>query len=512
MVRDMTFAYFLGAGGLMDGWVIAFKIPNLARRLFGEGAASSSLIPVYSEQLHKDPKKAGTLANTVVTLIFVLLTVIVLVGEIFIWVYYKFFAPYESTRQMFALAGIMLPYMLLICEVAILAGILNAHRHFTAPAAAPILLNIFLITSLCISGLVFGIEPQKQVFIVAGAVIIAGLAQLAIQIPALRANGISIRPQWAVGSDAFKKIIFLMGPMILGMTVTQLNTLFDDIIARWLSGSADKGDFFLLFGKQIYYPLKEGAVSHLFYAQRLYQFPLGVLGISLATALFPVMSSQAAARNLQALRKTISLGIRGTIFIAVPATVGLLLIRTQLVSVLFERGQFTKSDTISTAIVLSFYALGLCAYFLQQIATRALYSMQDSKVPAKSALAAVIINVVLNLILVWPMGIGGLALSTAICAYMQVAILIFALRKRLGSELLDQLIKTTVKTAISTVVMAAAAGLLLYILQGLPDSKRFDILKLAVVVPAAAIVYMLAAKLLNIKEMDLVKSAGYEKT
>ena len=510
MLRDMSFAYFLGAGDLMDIWVIAFKIPNLARRLFGEGAASSSLIPIYSEQLHKDRRQAKALANTVATVIFVLLTIIVLAGEVFIWIYYKFFAPFESTKQMFALAGIMLPYMILICEVAILAGILNTHRHFAAPAAAPILLNIFLIGSLGISGWVFGIEPQRQIFIVAGAVIIAGLAQLAIQIPALRANGISIRPQWAVKSAAFKKVIFLMGPMILGLTVTQLNTLIDDIIAKCLSGSGDKGNFFTLLGTQIYYPLKAGAVSHLFYAQRLYQFPLGVLGISLATAIFPVMSSQAAKKDLPAMSKTISLALRATLFVAVPATAGLLLVRNQLVSVLFERGKFTEADTRATAIVLSFYVLGLCGYFAQQIVTRAFYSIQDSKMPARSALTAVFINIILNLTFVWFMGTAGLALSTAICSYIQVTILVFALRKKLPGTLLDGLTAAILKTAVATAIMAAAAALLLLIFQNLPDSTRFDILKLAVVVPAAGATYLLAAKFLRIEEIRLVSGGRYK--
>lgn len=511
MLRDMSFAYFLGASDLMDGWVIAFKIPNLARRLFGEGAAGSSLIPVYSEQLQKDPAQAKALANTTVTVIFMLLTLIVLLGEGFIWIYYKFFAPFESTKQMFALAGIMLPYMLLICEVAIIAGLLNAHRHFAAPAAAPILLNTILIGSLCISGWIFSIEPQKQIFIVAAAVIIAGIAQLAIQIPALRANGISIRPQWAINSEAFRKTILLMGPMILGLTVTQLNTLIDDIIAKWLSGSNDKGEFFILFARQINYPLKAGAVSHLFYAQRLYQFPLGVLGIALATAIFPVMSSQAAKKDVPALKKTISLALRGTIFIALPATAGLLLVRNQIVAVLFERGKFTETDTSATAIVLCFYAIGLCGYFLQQILTRAFYSMQDSKIPAKSALTAVIINIFLNLSLVWPMGTAGLALSTAVCSYIQVIILIINLQKSLQGTLLDLLVVIILKTASATAIMSGVGGILLYLLRNLPDSTQFDILRLAVVVPTAAGSYLLAARLLHIKEIALLSSSGYEK-
>jgi len=504
MLRDMSFAYFLGAGGLMDGWVIAFTIPNLARRLFGEGAASSSLIPVYSEELQKDREGANRLAFTVVTVIFVLLAGIVLAGEGIIWGYYRFFSICASTNLKLALSGIMLPYMILICVVAILAGILNAHRHFASPAAAPIVLNIFLIGSLCFSGWVVGMEPVGQVFVVAAAVILAGLVQVFIQLAALWNRGIYVRPVWEVRSESFRKIIVLMGPMILGLTATQINTLADRFIGLWFSGSLEKGDFFFCFGGQIKYPLWEGAVSHLFYSQRLYQFPLGVLGISLATAIFPVMSSVAAREDFEGLCRTISRGLRCAVFVALPATIGLMLVGRPLVSVIFERGQFTGADTILTAGVLWFYALGLCGFFMQQIITRAFYSMQDSKTPMRSAVIAVFVNVILNLTLIWFMGTSGLALSTAICSYLQVVILVVVLRRRLGDSILQGMISAIIKTVVATILMGVVGAGLLYLCRNLPDGSRFDVLRLAVVVPSAAGVYLLAAKFLHIEMLSLL--------
>jgi putative peptidoglycan lipid II flippase len=445
MLRDMAVSYFFGCSGLMDGWAIAFKIPNLARRLFGEGAAASSLVPVYSEQLHTDTEAAHRLASTVVTVIFTLLAAIVLIGEAGIWSYYAFFSKYPSTDLKLALASIMLPYMILICTVAILAGILNAHRHFAAPAAAPIVLNLFIIGALCFTGWVLKIPRETQVFFVAAAVLIAGVVQILIQLPPLRAKGIHIRPAWEVRSDAFKKILVLMGPMILGLTVTQINTLADDFIALWLSGSPDKGQVFSLLGRQIDYPLWEGAVSQLFYSQRLYQFPLGVLGISLATAVFPVMSAEAARRDFDALQKTIARGLRAAVFVALPATVGLILVAKPLASALFEHGEFKSSDTSAVAWTLCFYALGLTGYFTQQIVTRAFYSTKDSRMPARSALAAVFVNIVLNLTLIWYMGTAGLALSTALCSYLQVLILLWALRNRFSGHVLDGLFVALLK-------------------------------------------------------------------
>jgi len=504
--RDIAYSHFFGASALLDAWAIAFKIPNLARRLFGEGAASASLIPIYSEELTKRPEQAKQLINTVVTVVFVLLAAIVLIGQAGIWTYYKFFSRTDETRLVLSLTSIMLPYMLLVCMVAILAGILNVHRHFAAPAAAPIVLNIFIIVSLLLTGWAFQIKPEQQVFFVAVAVVIAGIMQIAIQVKPLRTAGVSIRPSWQVSSDAFRKIIILMGPMILGLTVTQINTLADDLIAWWFSSSAEKGMFFAFLGREIAYPLARGSVSHLYYAQRLYQLPLGVFGISLATAIFPVMSSFAAKKNFTDLYKTVSKGLRGAIFVAIPATIGLIAIGRPLISVAFEHGQFGqfRDDTSMVTWTLLFYTLGLCGYFTQQVVTRAFYSMQDSKTPMRSALIAVGLNIVLNLTLIWPLGTGGLALSTAICSYLQVVIMISALHRSLRKQGLSSLIleglgRTLVKTIAATLCMSATVVFALWL------SKNWsDIFKLLLTVPSAAIVYLLAAKLLHIELLALV--------
>lgn len=500
-VRDIAYSHFFGANALLDAWTIAFKIPNLARRLFGEGAAAASLIPVYSEALHKDKQQAKQLVNTVVTVLFVLLAAIILIAEALIWGYYKFFSTTGETRLVLSLTSIMLPYMLLVCMVAILAGILHVHRHFAAPAAAPIVLNLFIISSILLTGWVLKLQAREQLFFVAVAVLIAGLTQIAIQILPLRASGVSIRPAWKTQSDAFKKILILMGPMILGLTVTQINTLADDLIAWWFSASAEKGTSFVLLGNTIAYPLKRGSVSHLYYSQRLYQLPLGVFGISLATAVFPVMSSFSAKKDFAGLAGTVSKGLRCCLFVAIPATIGLAAIARPLITLAFQHGQFSAKDTDMVAWTLLFYALGLCGYFGQQVLTRAFYSMQDSKTPVKSALIAVFTNIVLNLTLIWFLGTGGLAAATALCSYLQVAILATALRRRLGDSILDGLARAFAKTIAATLCMSAAIALTLWL------SKNYaDILKLLLVVPTAAAVYLLAAKALHTEMLSLLTS------
>ena len=501
MLRDMAFAYFLGAGGLMDGWAIAFKIPNLTRRLFGEGAAASSLIPIYSTELRRDPESANKLALSLVTVVFVLLAAVTVLGEAFIWLYYRFVATYDGTRLVLALSGVMLPYMVLICTVAIVAGILNAHRHFAAPAAAPMLLNIFILAALCLGGWVLKLPSRTQVFLVAVVVLLAGLAQLAVQLPPLWSRGIRLRPAWDVRSAPFRKVFLLMGPMVLGLTATQINTLVNDFTALWLSGSAEKGEFFTVLGQAVHYPLWEGAVSHLFYAQRLYQFPLGIFGISLATAVFPVMSADAARQDFAGLCRTVSRGLRCTLFIALPATVGLVLVSRPLVAVLLERGKFTGTDTWLTAVTLSFYALGLCGYFAQQVLTRAFYSLQESGTPARSAVLAVLANVILSVTLVWFLGSGGLAAATALCSYLQVTILALALRRRLGPAVLAEMGRALRDTILATLCMAAAVVGVRYLFHDYGNG-----LLLLAAVPTGAVIYLLAAKLLHIEMLSLLWS------
>ena len=504
LVRDITYGHFFGASGLLDAWIIAFRIPNLSRRLFGEGAASASFIPVYSEALYKDREQAAKLANTVVTVLFMILAGLVLAGEGGIWLYYKVFARTTETQLILSLSSIMLPYMLFVCMVAMLAGVLNVHRHFASPAAAPIVLNIFIIGTVVVTGWRFGLEAREQVFCVAVAVLAAGVVQVVMQLWPLRRLGVSIRPAWEVRSESFKKILLLMGPMILGMTATQINTLADDLVAWWFSGSEEKGQFFELLGAQISYPMWRGSVSHLYYAQRLYQLPLGILGISLATAIFPVMSTDAAKKDFGALQTTISKGLRGTVFVAIPATAGLMMVAQPLISAAFEHGRFTYEDTAMVVRTLSFYALGLCGYFAQQILARAFYSMQDSKTPMRSALIAVFANIVLNLTLIWFLGRAGLACATAICSYVQVTILVAVLQQKLGQSIWDGIWATLVKTVLATAIMCLVGVGILFLMAKLPDSRWCNILRLVAVVPSAAGVYLLAAKLLRIDALSLL--------
>lgn len=504
MLRDMTFSAFLGCSNVMDIWVIAFKVPNLSRRIFGEGALASSFIPVYVAQLDVGRDQARRLSGAVVMALFLMLSGVAAVGVALLVLYAQGSNVLPETQRMLLLTATMLPYMVMICLVAAFAGILQSHRHFAAPAAAPILLNMVVIAALLISGVLLQKDADEQIGFVAVSVLVAGLLQLGLQVWMLRR--LNALPLWNLqfNSDAFRRIMLLMGPMVIGLTATQLNTLADDVIAKVLSGSTAKGDVFQFLGYTFRYPEWSGCVSSLFYAQRLYQFPLGVLGVSLATAIFPILSTAAVQGDLPGMCHTLRRGIRGALFVALPATAGLFLVATPLVSAIFEQGRFTSADTPLVARTLIFYALGLTGYFLQQLVTRTFYALQESRVPCRSALLAVGINVVLNLILIWPLGRAGLALATAVSAYVQVWFLSRALRRRLGESIWAGSLSTLGRSLIGTGIMTGGGVLALYALKQWPDTRLWNLGRVMVLVPLAAGLYWGMARVLRIESLNLI--------
>jgi putative peptidoglycan lipid II flippase len=410
--------------------------------------------------------------------------------------------------------------MILICLVAVIAGVLNVHKHFATPALAPIIMNLCIIAGALGAAWLFPVkadninkvpmnftidEPAvKQLFTLAVAIIIAGIFEFAVQLPSLKKSGVTLSLAWDIYSQPFKRITTLMVPMVIGLAVTQINTLADDLIAWFFSGSLEKGQSFLFLGHQITYPLQRGSVSCLNFAQHLYQLPLGIFGISLATALFPVMSHLAAKKDYKSLCNTVSLGMRGALFIAMPCTIGLIIIARPFVSVWLRHGNFQAGNVADVTWPLTFYSLGITGYFMQHIIVRAFYSMQDSKAPLWTGVLAVLVNASMNIILVFFLGTGGLAFSTSFCSYMQVIILTALLHKRLGNRVMERFTGTLIKTAIACAGLTISAFAVLYSLRLLPHNTKFDMLRLAIVIPTAAAAFLLASKLLHIEQLKLI--------
>ena len=501
LVRDAVCARFFGAQ-VLHYFYVPFLIPNLFRRLFGEGALTSALIPVYTEQLHRDRKAAALLGRTVVTLLVIVLAAATLLGLGVIYLYWHFVSSQgPKTLLTLRLAAIMLPYMILICAVAAVGGLLNVHRRFAAPAAAPIVLNCCMIAAVLWGRRLFGDDPWRQIYAIAWAVLIAGFLQLLLQYPALRRAGISVLPRLGFSDQGLSSIVRLMAPMVLGLAAVQINTMLDQLIAMFLSATPETGDTFILAGRTIGYPVEEGSVTYLYYAQRCYQLPLGVFGIALATAIFPVLSSQAVKEDYQGFSRTLGQGLCMVVFIALPCTVALILIRLPMVQAIFQGGEFTATHSARTAGTLLFYALGILPYFLQQLLVRAYYAFQDSVTPVKIAVRMIGLNLLLNLILIWPLATGGLALSTAICATIQVVFLWRLLARRHQLRIGGDVASTLTKTAIATILMAVACLLCLG-----ATSRSSALVQLIAAVPISAAVFVGASLLLKNEQIRMLFS------
>ena len=306
LLRDTVMAFFFGASTTpaMSAFAVAFKIPNLFRRLLGEGALSAAFIPVLSEYLeNEDPDGARRLICVVVTAQIALMAALVAIGEA-ILITWLGFSHDPHTQLVLQLAAIMLPFLLTACLLAMLMAILNAHRHFAIPAASPVVLNVVIITFIVTLGPVFGPTPQHRIFSAAMAVLCAGLVQIAMHLPTLNRLGVRPRWVWDLAHPGLRRVVAAWLPMVFGLGVMQLNVLADSLIAWNLDTPVGGG---LLFGHA--YPMAAGAPGVLYYAQRLYQLPLGVFAIALSTVVFVEFSRQAARGDREGLAAT--LGPRG---------------------------------------------------------------------------------------------------------------------------------------------------------------------------------------------------------
>ncbi len=481
LIRDATFAAAFGAGWEASAYSIAFQIPNLFRRLFGEGALSSAFIPVFSQVHHNGERdRAVRLAGTILFGTALLLGVLVVIGEGVTFGLMPLVEPTDRNDLTLRLTAIMLPYAILVCGVALLGGLLNVLGHFAAPAAAPIVLNLVIIGAIGLGVATPDATITTRLSWVGMAVLIAGVLQLLLQWLAVRAKGFRIRPALDLRDEAVRRIALLTGPMVIGLAAVQINTLADSLIAYW----------FVPHG---------GAPNKLYLAQRLYQFPLGVFLIALATAIYPQFSKMAAERDMDGFGESVVRGLRMALFIGLPASVGLILMREPLVGLLFERGLFERSDTVRTATVLLFYAAGIWAYGLQMMLARAFYALQDSKTPVRIAMAMVVLNVTLNLVLVRLLPEPeerGLALATAICAAIQSSWLAWVLARRVGelpwALARGQAVRVVVATAIMTLACLGVSHLA-------GESRAVQVVAILL---AGAGSYAAASWLLRIDELD----------
>lgn len=498
LLRDaMLFASF-GRGPIASAFVIGFMVPNLFRRLFGEGALSSAFIPAYAELSRNNPDIAKRFASLCIAALLVVTAGLTLLGELGLWLFGTYVGLTDDSVLAVRLTMLMLPYMPLICLVALIGGALQVRGRFGPPAAAPVLMNLVMISAIVFATRGFSGDDtsdaalRSAIAIVAVSVLIAGVLQLVWQLVALlRVERLTL--DLSGTAEPFKKMLWVMGPMVLGLAVFQINAGLDMLIA-WGFAPKDGGPGMLtLFGREMAFPIADaGQVVSLAGAQRLYQFPLGVFGIAIATAIFPALAHAAADRSDQgktAFRETLQQGLRLSFFIGLPASVGLILVRVPLTRVVFEHGRFELNDSLLVAGVLAGYASAVWAYSMTHILTRTFYAAGDSKTPLRVSMTMVVFNFILNLTLIWPLGAAGLAWSTAISAACQVLILLLLVRHHVGPPIDIAVIRGWSRTAILTALMAVALYpmLILYPAEGLSWSGSALLLGVMVLTGAAII-------------------------
>jgi putative peptidoglycan lipid II flippase len=514
MARDHILARVFGTSVAMNAFGVAFSLPNLFRRLFGEGALSAAFLPVFTSLVEdKDERGAQRLANLTITLLVVGLASLTLMGEGVILILGAVLEATPRLQLTLGLSAVMLPFVVTICLVALLQAILNVRGHFATPAMAPIVLNIFIIAGALCSAPLWGENIEWRIYGVATAILVAGLVQVAIQVPTLRRHGFRFRLAWDTASPGMRRVLKLMLPMIVGLGIVQLNTFVDLLIAMGLSShEAADGTLvthFDLWGHSIAYPLKQNAVSVMYFSQRLYQLPMGVFTIALGTAIFPALARHAHHKDHAGLAGTLNRGLRMATFIALPCAVGMILVAWPLVRVILQHGEFANSATATTDVawMTAVYVSGLVSYSVLHLATRTFFAYQDAMTPVKTAVAAAAVNFALNLSLIWVLGINGLALSTVIAATGQTAVLVWLLRKKVGPLGGRRYLDSLGRCVVATVLMAAAAWGALKGTEaaGLDPSHWTDAaVQLAAAIGAGVVAYLLAARLLAMRELGEV--------
>lgn len=453
-VRDMLCTGFFGMA--WDAFVFAFTIPNLFRRLFGEGALSAAFIPTFSQYIHnKTHPETMRFLSVMVTILFgslALVAGLVIGGTLVAPVIAPSLKVHPFIMMSFKLLRIMIPYMPLICLVALLQAILNSYKHFTMPALASVVLNICWIGGFIIAARI-GTTDENKVTIMAWAILIGGALEVLMQIPALWAKKITYQPAIDFGHPGFREVLRLMGPTIFGLAVFQINLVMDYVIAKAFVPEA-------------------GAISALYFGNRLMQFPFALIGVSLATVIFPLLAEYVAKNDIKGMARQFTHSLNIVLFIAIPASAGLIVLARPLIhwafyvlpNGLFKIESFSAEGIQRTAAVLLFYSLGIWAYSTVQIINRAFYSLKDMKTPVTVGIYTVGANFILNIILVQFLKEGGIALATTIAAVLNLVILLKLLGKRINAAVpeihqglfLSHFIKSMILPLVFSLIMSAA--------------------------------------------------------
>lgn len=488
LVREQVLAGVFGAGNEMDSYLVALRIPSLVRDLLAEGAMSASFVPTFTRYLSQRGKaEAWRLGNNVINALLLTTGAIVITGTIVAPLLVPIYAPEFAeipgkTALTVSLGRWLLPYLTLAALTAACMGMLNSLRHYFVPALAPATFNVSTIACLL---LLLPVMPRlglPPVYVLAIGTLVGGMMQLAIQWPALRNEGFRYQRVLDLRDPGLRQILMLMGPGTLGIAATQINLFVTTQLATYQG---------------------VGAVSWLQYAFRLIYLPVGLFGVSIATAVLPSVSRHAASGDRASMAATIARGLGLMLVVNVPATVGLIALAHDIVQLVFERGRFLPSDTIATAAALRYYALGLVGYAAVRISAPVFYAIGRSRVPVVVSTSTIVVNLLLAPLLVRAQGFTGLAMSTAFCSLFNASVLLAILTRELGHTHFSQLKGTLVKTTVAATAMGLGVIITLQLLHTLLPGPGLvsQVLRVGGSIGAGVATLVLAGSLLGISEV-----------
>jgi putative peptidoglycan lipid II flippase len=462
MGREMVAAKFFGAGTVWSAFQYAFTIPNLFRKLLGEGALSAAFIPLYAKALkqQKTQGEANEFASASVSLLIAILLGITVVGEVVLVTILYWANLREGTQLAVKLTIVMLPYVVFVCAAAFVGGILQVHRRFAGPAIVPVVSNLLMIASLAAVAVTHDLRTEagqsSAVWWVAISVLVSGAVQLIVLWPPLRRAGFRFHFVGHFWTAAVRHMLVMSIPVALGAGVLQLGVVLDKQIALMMATGDGKTQLHL-FGWVLRLPMEEGALARLNWAQFLYQFPLGVFAISLATAIFPQLSGDAMDLEGSGFRSVIRKGLEASLFIGLPASVGMVVVAGPAVRLLFEGGRFTAHDSQLTAISTAIYSSAIWAFSMQQVLNRAFYALHDMRTPLWTTGANLLVNLVVEIPLLWtPLGESAMAVGTAVSFALQSVLMLYLLRRRVGPLGLSKSVRPLMTMVIGTALMWVA--------------------------------------------------------
>ena len=493
VIREQVLASLFGASDAMDAFNVAFRVPNMVRDLFAEGAMSAAFVPTFTRILATEGRDAAwRLGSIVINALLLITGALVLLAMLFAEpLVHAFAGDYANVPGKFGLTvGLtrtMAPFLTLVAVAAACMGMLNGLRRFFVPALSPATFNVATVACALLLTPVMSALGLPAIASIAIGTLVGGVGQVALQWPALRAEGYRHRFVLDLSDPGLRHILLLMAPATIGLAATQINVFVNTLLATGLG---------------------TGAVSWLNYAFRLMYLPIGLFGVSIATAIVPLVSRHAAGGTTDGIRTTVADGLSLMLVLNVPATIGLAALATPIVQLLFERNAFTAADTAATAGALQLYAIGLVGYSVSRIVAPTFYALGDSRTPVMVSIVSVLTNAALSMALSRALGFRGLALGTSLAALLSAALLVWFLRRRLGGIELRRILSSFLRIAIAAALMGAAVATLYpWLADHMPgDGLLSQTARLALAIGTGFVVLVGAARALRIPEFATATS------